>query len=201
MHGHALDATWQCTKRGRSTEEPSHPSSRSPAEGTYFIKEIVSGLAYLHEEGVAHGDLRGVNVLIDGDWQACLADFGLVVFADAASNNYGSLRGGAVRWLSPELIDPEEYGFESSRPTYASDIYSLACVCVELYTSQAPFFGTSDGAVLVRVLAAKRPKQPRFHGGEEMSDALWGLLSRCWAQSPSDRPLTSELVSLFDAII
>lgn len=161
-----------------------------------------------------------MNVLIDSEWNAHLADFGLAVFADGASNNYGSMSGGAVRWLSPELIDPEQFGLQSSRPTYASDVYSFACLCIEvsiyphrrsdinpttsgfiqLYTSQSPFLGVSDGTVLVRVLSGVRPKRPTFHGGAEMSDALWSLVSRCWAQSPSDRPLTHELVNLIEAI-
>ncbi|THH32590.1 hypothetical protein EUX98_g1593 [Antrodiella citrinella] len=171
--------------------------SKSPADLQlqvyHWMAEIVSGLAYLHEEGIAHGD---VNILIDDSYHVHLADFGLAVFADGASNNYGSMRGGALRWLSPELIDPEELGLESSRPTYASDIYSFAC----LYTSQSPFFGMPDGTVLVRVLAGKRPKRPTFHGGVEMTDALWDILNRCWAQSASDRPLASEIVTLIDAL-
>ncbi|EEB90030.1 hypothetical protein MPER_11817, partial [Moniliophthora perniciosa FA553] len=44
--------------------------------------EIAQGLAYLHSQHIVHGDLRGSNVLIDADWHACIADFGLAVFSD-----------------------------------------------------------------------------------------------------------------------
>ena len=61
-----------------------------------------------------------------------MADFGLAVVAEAESTS-ASLRGGAWAWLAPELIAPEEFGLSSSgRPTYASDMYSLACVAVEV---------------------------------------------------------------------
>ncbi|THH29237.1 hypothetical protein EUX98_g4952 [Antrodiella citrinella] len=47
-----------------------------------WLEEIASGLVYLHGEevNIAHGDLRGVNILIDSDWKVRLADFGLAVF-------------------------------------------------------------------------------------------------------------------------
>lgn len=114
--------------------------------------EIALGLEYLHSEGVVHGDLRGVstffeltvssqltnpvylqpNVLIDGNQGARLSDFGLAVFAEGASNNYGSTRGGNYRWLAPEIISAQREEFLSCRPTYASDIYSFSCLCVEV---------------------------------------------------------------------
>ena len=63
-----------------------------------------------------------------------MTDFGLSVFQQEASEAYGSTRAGNVRWLSPELIDPDQFEGEyaKGRPTYASDIYSFGCVCIEV---------------------------------------------------------------------
>lgn len=119
------------------------------------IAEIALGLAYLHEENVVHGDLRCVsrirqhlvfllltlkaakqaNILIDSDMEVRLADFGLSVFADGASNHYASVRAGATKWLAPEMIDPEEFDSQSTRPTFRSDVYSFACVLIEARSS------------------------------------------------------------------
>ena len=111
---------------------------------------MAAGLQFLHEEGIVHGDLHGVgltiviqtiysrvllqgNVLIDDDDTARVTDFGMALIAEATSYQYASVHGGgATRWQAPELIDPEEFGFQSSRPTFASDIYAFACVCVEV---------------------------------------------------------------------
>lgn len=64
-----------------------------------------------------------------------LADFGLAVFAESMSNANSSKRDGNIRWMAPELINAEQFGGTSCRPTYESDIYSFAIVCVEVYIS------------------------------------------------------------------
>lgn len=61
-----------------------------------------------------------------------LTDFGMSVIAEGTGYNYGSVRGGAVRWLAPELLDPEQFDMDHSRPTYASDVYAFALTAVEV---------------------------------------------------------------------
>ena len=57
------------------------------------------------------------------------------LIAEATAGNYGSTiahGGGATRWTAPELMDPEDFNCESDRPTTRSDMYSFACICVEV---------------------------------------------------------------------
>ncbi|TCD69106.1 hypothetical protein EIP91_008748 [Steccherinum ochraceum] len=159
-----------------------------------WIIGMAEGLTYLHEEGLVHGDLRGANVLLDSTWTVKLADFGLSVIADASATST-SAHGGALRWLAPEIFDPESFNLQTSRPTYASDVYSFATTVIELYTSEAPF-GTSftDVAIMRRVALGRRPERPRFHDGDLMSDELWALLERAWAQEPQDRIPSGEVL-------
>ena len=97
------------------------------------LHEISMGLAYLHSEGIVHGDIHAGNVLVDRNGAARLADFGLSLLSEGTAYNYGSQHGGgATRFSAPELFDPEEFGLESSRPTFQSDVYAFACVCVEV---------------------------------------------------------------------
>lgn len=89
------------------------------------------------------------NILVDEDENVYISDFGLAVYAQAGSTKYGSSRGGNVRWLAPELIDPEQFGSDSTRPTFASDIYSLGCLCVEVRFISRDSIHMSDHMVLV----------------------------------------------------
>ena len=90
-------------------------------------------MAYLHNEGVVHGDLHGGNILVDDVGNACVHDFGMSLIADAIPYNYGSMHGGGIfSFRAPELHDPEQFGLGTSRPTFRSDIFSFACVCTEV---------------------------------------------------------------------
>ena len=83
------------------------------------------------------------NVLIDDDGNARLTDFGMALVSEATSYGYASAHGsGAIRWTAPELIDPEEFEMEDSRPTPASDIFSFACMAVEVSIRSADLMRT-----------------------------------------------------------
>ncbi|KAJ7045251.1 kinase-like domain-containing protein, partial [Mycena alexandri] len=135
-----------------------------------LLFEIAQGLQYLHSQNIVHGDLRGSNILITHDWSACLADFGLTSLSDATMATHSSHRAGSIRWMAPELIDPEFFGMRFLR-TPATDVYAFACVCVELYTGQPPFANLSETASLLRVIKGERPERP--FGEPALSDDLW----------------------------
>jgi serine/threonine protein kinase len=61
------------------------------------LLEIAEGAAYLHSEGIVHGDLRGSNILIDSGHHPRLADFGLGSFSDSTVGSQTSKGGGSVR--------------------------------------------------------------------------------------------------------
>jgi serine/threonine protein kinase len=103
---------------------------------SYQLFEIAQGLAYLHSQDIIHGDLRGTNILVDDKGHACLADFGLAVFSNATLANQSSQHGGSVRWMGPELLYPQSCGLENFQRTFANDVYSFACVCIEVCPSR-----------------------------------------------------------------
>lgn len=77
-------------------------------------------------------ELTQANILVDHNGRMKLTDFGLAAIAEAGQSLTLTTRGGAFGWMAPELIDPEFFGFENDRPTFESDVYSFACVCVEV---------------------------------------------------------------------
>ncbi|KAF7340962.1 PINc domain-containing protein [Mycena sanguinolenta] len=154
-----------------------------------LLYEIAQGLQYLHSRDIVHGDLRGANILINEDWSACLADFGLSIFSDATSLMTTN-RGGSVYWMAPELLDPDRFGMRFAR-TPASDVYAFGCVCLELYTGRPPFSGVLPGAMM-KVINGERP--PRPSSSPAMSDVLWSYVSMYWAQEPTTRPATQLVV-------
>ncbi|CAL1710290.1 unnamed protein product [Somion occarium] len=149
------------------------------------LLEIAKGLAYLHEEQIVHGDLRGANILIDEDLHVRLADFGLAVLADASTSSGISTRsGGAARWCSPEVLKGEPSSLES-------DIYAFGCVCVELYTLNYPFPEFNDAQAVAKILNGVRPRCPSPDTG--IQPYIWFLARRCWSIT-SCRPDISAVI-------
>ena len=126
------------------------------------------------------------NILIDQTGHARLADFGLLIIISDPTNLLPSssyTQGGTVRWMSPELIDPENFGLEKIHPTKYSDCYALGMVIYETISGHLPFHQHTDWTVVKKVMAGERP--PREVG---FTDGLWKMLELCWVAQPKDRP-------------
>lgn len=92
--------------------------------GLSKICQLAEALAYLHEVGVVHGDVKGANVLVSPTLSVQLADFGLSKVAGCATNP--SLAGvGSIRWQAPEIMNEEP-------KTYKTDVYSFGLTIFEV---------------------------------------------------------------------
>ncbi|TCD65146.1 hypothetical protein EIP91_003039 [Steccherinum ochraceum] len=172
-----------------------------PLFDTQIFQWATDGIAYLHEEGIVHGDIHGGNILVDADRTTKLTDFGMALIADATSYNYASVHGGgAVRWQAPELQAPEDFGMSDRRPTGACDVYSFSHLCIELVSGKIPFHGLSDYQAIIRVVRGDRPERPTKSNGKPISDGLWNLVVSCWAGSPTERPSSKQVLSLLGVI-
>jgi len=85
--------------------------------------------------------------------------------------------------MSPELIAPQDFGFENRRPTKPSDCYALGMVIYETIGGNIPFHEYADLEVLLKVQRGGRPSR-----GVRFTNSLWKLLEQCWAPRPNNRP-------------
>lgn len=94
---------------------------------------MARGLAYLHEESVVHGDLRGANISINDSGEAVVNNIGVVRVALDDSNGTHvteSLKdASALRWMAPELLDPN---LENPKLTKETDMYAFAMTAIEV---------------------------------------------------------------------
>ncbi|KAF9780167.1 kinase-like domain-containing protein [Thelephora terrestris] len=139
---------------------------------------------------MVHGDLKGANILIDQNRHARLADFGLLTIISDPTNTAvtNSLSiAGTTRWMSPELLDPSQFGSENTRPTKESDSYALGMVILEVLSGQPPFALHNEFMVMRLVTEGKRPERPNGPEGVWFTDDLWQMLNRCWEIRPESR--------------
>lgn len=100
-----------------------------------LAKQLFEGLDYLHRRGVLHRDIKAANILVSNTGQLKLADFGLARFYAKRSKLDYTNRVITIWYRSPELLLGEtQYGS-------AVDIWSAACVLVEIFTRHAIFPG------------------------------------------------------------
>ncbi|KAF7336054.1 hypothetical protein MSAN_02319200 [Mycena sanguinolenta] len=160
-----------------------------------LLLETAQGLDYLHSMDVVHGDLRGNNILITDEGNACLSDFGLATTIVDADSTVGvtssSNRAGSVRWFAPELIEPTNFGCKKFMRTKASDVYAYAC----LYTGDPPFSQLQDVAAMLRVIRGERPEQP-----PSISAAVWQLMTSAWVEDFRGRPTIHDIALALEGI-
>ena len=120
-----------------------------------------------------------VNIMIDKGGGARLADFGLLTIVSEsthAETTTASEGSGTMRWMSPELLDPERFGSTNARPTKESDCYALGMVILEVLTGQAPFPCCNTLTVMRKIVEGERPDRPQGREAMWFTDDLWGLL-------------------------
>ncbi|MFL6022456.1 MAG: serine/threonine-protein kinase [Marmoricola sp.] len=143
--------------------------------------QVANALAYAHERGIVHRDVKPSNVLLCGDGRALLADFGIARLV--GSTEHHTRTGDAIG--SPAYLAPEQVAGDELTP--AVDIYSFGLVLLEALTAERAFPGTPIEAALARLNAAP-PMPPDLDPG-------WrALLARMTHRVPENRPTAREVV-------
>ncbi|KAF9004229.1 kinase-like domain-containing protein, partial [Cyathus striatus] len=174
-----------------------HIKRHGPNINRYLlISDIAEGVRYLHVNKIVHGDIKGVNILVNDVGRACLADFGLSNLLlpqnlpILTSATVGLRHTGTTRWQAPELFDEE-----AREITMPCDIYSYASTCYEIITGNVPYSEIKrDATVINNVLYRnKTPILPPDISGT-VNPSFWNILQDCWKRNPEERPTIQQVI-------
>jgi serine/threonine protein kinase len=150
---------------------------RTPSQTKAILEQIASGLAYAHERGVIHRDLKPGNILVDEHGITRISDFGFAKAMSATSGASLSVTGGLMG--TPAYMAPEIW--EGKDATAQSDIYSLGCIAYEMLTGQTLFEGDSAAQIMTKHVI----HSPQI--SDEIPEDWQDFLMRCLAKNPKDR--------------
>jgi eukaryotic-like serine/threonine-protein kinase len=157
-----------------------------------LVHQVARGLAFAHEHGVVHRDVKPHNVLIDEDGVAKVTDFGIARSIDPAD---GLTETGALLGTS-EYIAPEQAS--GGRVDERSDQYSLAAVLYELLAGEPPYTGENFMAVAMKHVQDPVPSVREVR--PDVSQRLDAIVARALAKRPENRfPSTEALMAALEA--
>jgi serine/threonine-protein kinase len=141
------------------------------------VAQVARGLAYAHENGVVHRDVKPANIIVLKNRRPKITDFGIARLGEA--DGPGSERAGSPKYMSPEQIrgDVTLDG--------RSDVFSLGTVLYEMLTGKPPFDGESVTAIMQAVLEHTPPVPSVVDG--HVPPELDGVVMRMLAKRPDDR--------------
>lgn len=145
-----------------------------PEDAGRLGRQLADALAHAHAAGVVHRDVKPSNVLVDGDGNAHLTDFGIARLADSERLTATGSFVGSAGYVAPEQVRGEEVDA-------AADVYALGLVLLEALTGQQEYTGPAIEAAVARL---HRPPQVPDDLPEPWPELLWAML----ASDAPDRP-------------
>lgn len=158
-----------------------------------FVRQILTGLAYLHSKDIIHRDIKGANILVDNKGSVKISDFGISKRVEASTlltpgggkkgNPRVSLQG-SVFWMAPEVVRQTAY-------TRKADIWSLGCLIVEMFTGSHPHPNCTQLQAIFKIGGSgdASPTIPDSAGEDARA-----FLKRTFEIDHEKRPSSSELL-------
>jgi serine/threonine protein kinase len=156
------------------------------------LRATARAMAYAHEHGIVHRDIKGANILIDRNGRVVVSDFGIARAMESAALTATGLMIGTPHYMSPEQCAGKPAGVQA-------DQYSLGIVAYQLLTGTVPFDGDSLPEILQQHCFTPPPDPSLVR--PDSPAILTAIVHRLLSKEPEQRfSSTNELVSALDNI-
>jgi serine/threonine-protein kinase len=140
-----------------------------------IARQLCAGIAAAHERGVLHRDLKPANVMIDGDGNVRITDFGLAV----AAGDVRASRAGTPQYMAPELLT-------GGAATTKTDLYALGLILFEMFTGKRVFEAKTFNELLS--LHESRTIANPSSVVRDLDPTVERVILRCIEHDPALRP-------------
>jgi eukaryotic-like serine/threonine-protein kinase len=150
-----------------------------------IARQLCAGVAAAHERGVIHRDLKPANVMIDGDGNVRITDFGIATATAGADVDGGGFAG------TPQYMAPEQLNGQGA--SIKTDIYALGLVLFEIFTGKR----ARDAATIQELRALDDTGTVTTPSAlvRDLDPAVERVILRCLDRDPAKRPASALVVA------
>jgi|SRR5882672_4534649 len=150
----------------------------APVRALEIAAQVAEGLAYAHQHGVVHRDVKPANIMILSNWMAKITDFGIARMRSAEVKTQTGIVMGSPRYMSPEQV-------AGKRAEPRSDIFSLGVILYEMLTGTQAFTGEDVTSVMYQILNVVPPSPSSISPG--VPAVLDFIVAKALAKSTEER--------------
>lgn len=176
-----------------------HGAPLPMTEAIGILRDVAKALAYAHDRGIVHRDIKPDNVLLSGG-SAVVTDFGI---AKAISASRTVAPGGTLTQIgtsigTPAYMAPEQAAADPATD-HRADIYSFGCLAYEMLAGRPPFVGKTPQKLLAAQMG--EAPQPIAELRPDTPDTLASLVMACLEKDADDRPQRAvEIVRMLETV-
>ncbi|CAK9798983.1 Serine/threonine-protein kinase polo [Anthophora quadrimaculata] len=149
-------------------------------ETRYYMKQILDGVNYLHQNKIIHRDLKLGNLFLSDDLQVKIGDFGLATRLQHDGERKKTLCG-TPNYIAPEILTKAGHSYEV-------DIWSIGCIMYTLLVGKPPFETSSLKETYNRI------KQVQYKIPTNINTIAMNMISNMLQGNPSKRPSITKLM-------
>jgi len=156
--------------------------------------QALNGLAFLHERGIIHRDIKCGNILIDSDGLVMITDFGVSAILQSHDERRHTVAG-TWNWMAPEVLDSSKYkGYDTK-----ADIWSVGITVIEMAYGVPPYTSLrNEHEVILSILNQPPPTlvDPKINTKEnkQFSANIREFVKLCLQKAPNKRPTAPQLM-------
>lgn len=143
-----------------------------------IMLDVLSGLAYAHDEGIIHRDIKPANIMVSRRGQAVVTDFGIAQIIGSTQFTVSGALMGTLSYMAPEQ------GLEG-RTSKQSDLYSTGIVLYEMLTGRPPFDADTPLAILMKHVNDPLPLPRTIN--PDLPEPFEQILLKALSKDPQDR--------------